>query len=119
MGEIFTIKSTLEKYNIKSILGVIPNCEDRFIEVGKINSNYFENLREYASYGDLIAQHGYKHLYDSRAKGFYGNSFNSEFAGHPYKIQLNKLLKGKEILQRESLWKPVLWHPTTFLIPSH
>ena len=37
----FSVKSTLEKYNIKSILGVIPKCEDRFIEVGKIKYKLF------------------------------------------------------------------------------
>ena len=40
----FTIKKVLEKYNIRSILGVVPNCKDKTLEVGKKNSNFFENL---------------------------------------------------------------------------
>lgn len=109
----FTIKKVLEKYDIKSILGVVPKCEDKSLEVGKINPYYIENLKKYSSYGDVIAQHGYKHLYDSELPGLFGNSPNSEFAGNSYKKQFTKLSKGKKILKKESLWTPV------FMAPNH
>ena len=34
-NRFFTIKKVLEKYNIRSILGVVPNCQDKTLEVGK------------------------------------------------------------------------------------
>ena len=111
--KFFTIKKVLEKYNIKSILGVIPKCEDKFLEVERVYPGYYESLRRFDKYGDTIAQHGYEHLYNSKSPGFYGNSSNSEFAGNSYKNQLNKLSKGKEILKKESLWSPV------FMAPNH
>ena len=107
------IKKVLEKYNIKSILGVVPYCEDKTLEVGKKNLDFFANLRRFASYGDVIAQHGYNHIYDSRSSGFFGNTSNSEFAGHTYQKQVNKLSKGKAILEKESLWRPI------FMAPNH
>lgn len=109
----FTIKKVLEKYNIKSILGVVPKCEDKTLEVGKKNLDFFGHLRRFALYGDVIAQHGYNHIYDSRSSGFFGNTSNSEFAGHPYQKQVNKLSKGKAILEKESLWSPI------FMAPNH
>tara|TARA_Y100000589_G_scaffold90353_1_gene84954 strand:+ start:3384 stop:4718 length:1335 start_codon:yes stop_codon:yes gene_type:complete len=111
--KFFTIKKVLEKYDIKSILGVIPKCEDKFLEVEKVYPEYYESLRRFYKYGDTIAQHGYEHLYNSKSPGFYGNSSNSEFAGNIYKNQLTKLSKGKEILKKESLWNPV------FMAPNH
>ena len=112
-NSFFTIKKVLEKYNIKSILGVVPKCEDAFLHVSKPIPDFFGNLRRFALYGDVIAQHGYKHIYDSRSKGFYGNTNNSEFSGHSYKKQLLKLSKGKDILEKESLWEPI------FMAPNH
>ena len=81
--------------------------------MGKKNSNFFENLRTFSLYGDVIAQHGYDHVYDSKSSGFFGNTLNSEFAGHSYQKQINKLSKGKAILEKESLWRPI------FMAPNH
>ena len=109
----FAIKKVLEKYNIKSVLGVVPKCEDKYLEVEKVYPNYYEVLRRFSIYGDTIAQHGYEHLYNSKSPGFFGNSPNSEFAGNSYKNQLIKLSKGKEILIKKILWSPV------FMAPNH
>ena len=111
--KFFILKKCLEKYNIKSILGVIPDCCDDFLFASKPFKKYYEYLRKYKSYGDAIAQHGYKHIYDSNSKGFFGSSYNSEFAGLNFKKQFKKLLKGKKILQRELIWEPI------FMAPAH
>ena len=112
-NRFFIIKKVLEKYNIRSILGVVPNCQDKTLEVGRKNPNFFENLRKFSLYGDVIAQHGYDHVYDSKSSGFFGNTLNSEFSGHSYQKQINKLSKGKAILEKESLWRPI------FMAPNH
>ena len=111
--KFFIIKNCLEKYNIKAILGVVPDCRDDFLMVSKPLINYYCYLRECKSYGDSIAQHGYKHKYDTKVKGFFGSSSNSEFAGHSRESQFEKLVKGKEILKNELLWEPI------FMAPSH
>lgn len=107
------LKIILEKYNIKSILGVIPICKDQNLLVSKEYPNYYDYLRKCKSFGDNIAQHGYEHLYDSTNKGIYGSTKNSEFAGHPLNKQIRKLSKGKSILNKESIWEPI------FMAPSH
>ena len=107
------LKKILEKYNIKSILGVVPDCKDKNLFYSKPFREYYEFLRKYKSFGDTIAQHGFTHIYDSKSKGIFGSSKNSEFAGHSYKMQLKKLKSGKEILNKEYLWDPV------FMAPGH
>ena len=111
--KFFLIKECLEKNNIKSILGVVPNCEDENLFISKPKKDYYEYLRSCKSYGDSIAQHGYKHKYDSIEKGHFGNSPNSEFAGHNFMKQLIRISKGKKILEKESIWDPI------FMAPSH
>ena len=112
-NKFFVLKNFLEKHNIKSILGVVPNCKDPFLSVSQPNKNFYQYLRQCKSYGDSIAQHGYEHKYDSNSKGIFSIYKNSEFAGHPYKVQFSKLLKGKIILEEESLWEPI------FMAPAH
>lgn len=111
--KFFILKKCLEEYNIKSILGVVPNCKDNFLFSSKPLNKYYDFLRQCKIYGDTIAQHGYEHLYDSKADGFFGNSNNSEFAGHDFKKQFIKLSEGKKILEKESLWEPI------FMAPAH
>ena len=111
--KFFILKKCLEKHNIKSILGVVPNCKDEFLQVSKPIKNYYGILSKFVAYGDSIAQHGYHHKYDSAEKGIFGNSLNSEFAGHSYKLQLKKLSYGKKILQKKSIWEPI------FMAPAH
>ena len=111
--KFLVLKKHLEKFNIKSILGVVPNCKDEFLMISQKKKNYYEYLRKCKKYGDSIAQHGFEHKYDSISRGIYGNSKNSEFAGHTYDKQLKKLQEGKTILMRESIWEPI------FMAPAH
>ena len=96
----FLIKKKLEKYKIKSILGVVPNCLDENLFSSKSLNKYYDYLRRCKLYGDKIAQHGFTHLYDSKKRGFFGRSKNSEFAGHEFEEQLSRLKKGKLILNK-------------------
>ena len=107
------IKKKLEKYQIKSILGVVPNCLDENLFSSKPLDKYYDYLRECKKYGDKIAQHGFTHIYDSKKSGFFGRSKCSEFAGHKIEEQLRRLKIGKSILEDEQLWDPI------FMAPSH
>ena len=105
------LKSIINKYNIKSILGVIPKCEDKTISNFPENKNYFIDLKKMKSDGDLIAQHGYTHITDSKSKGLYGNEKRSEFAGLNYNDQYERIFKGKKILLENCLWQPIFMAP--------
>ena len=44
--------------------------------------------------------HGYQHVFDIRAKGIISHKKHSEFAGHPYVVQSERIKKGKDIFMR-------------------
>ena len=111
--KFLVLKNVLEKYNIKSILGVVPYCRDHKLFFGKQKKNYDQILLGYKLFGDTIAQHGFEHVYDSNKKGYFGSSRNSEFAGHSLSTQIDKLYRGKCYLEKLSLWEPV------FMAPCH
>lgn len=107
------LKSIITKYKIKSILGVVPNCEDTSIAQFETYKDYFNKLQEMKLYGDTIAQHGYKHITDKKCNGLYGSNGRSEFASHSYEIQYQRIKEGKKILVKNKIWEPL------FMAPSH
>ncbi|MDV2440810.1 DUF2334 domain-containing protein [Acinetobacter gerneri] len=108
------IKSMLEEYGIKSILGVVPNNKDPKLNIEKnLQENFFSKVLEWKDYGDTIAQHGYTHVYDSLSSGILNINSRSEFAGHEFKIQFERLKSGKQILQSHNVWEPY------FMAPAH
>jgi len=107
----YKVKSVVNKYNIKSILGVVPKCDDSEISKFPENKKYISQLQMMKSSGDLIAQHGYRHITDSKNRGLYGNERRSEFAGLDYKTQYERIEKGKRILVNNELWQPIFMAP--------
>ena len=107
------LKSIINKYKIKSILGVVPKCEDKEISKFPEYENYFIDLQKMKLEGDFIAQHGYTHIPDSRNKGLFGNEKKSEFAGLDYRTQYERINNGKKILIENKLWQPI------FMAPHH
>ena len=107
------IMGILKSYKIKSILGVIPDSKDLSLNVSKGINNYIEYLLDCRDNGDIIAQHGLNHIYDSNSSGMYGTKNYSEFAGHSFHEQYKRLQKGKSILMKYNLWQPY------FMAPSH
>lgn len=107
------LKNELEKNDIKCLLGVIPNCKDSSLIYEEPKKDFFDFIRHCKNYGDAIAQHGYKHLYDSNSSGLLKINKQSEFAGNSYQNQYEKIRKGKEILIIEKVWEPY------FMAPGH
>lgn len=105
--------SILKSYNIKPLLGVIPDCRDPELLINEPKPDFWNYIKELQSDGYKIAMHGVYHLYDSYKKGLINNSKKSEFAGYPYKIQYEKLKLGKEILESNGIQTNV------FFAPSH
>lgn len=105
--------SILKTYNIKPLLGVIPNCKDSELQINEPKKDFWNYIRELQLNGYKIAMHGTFHLCDSNKKGLINNSKQSEFAGYPYAIQYEKLKLGKEILESNGIKTDV------FFAPSH
>lgn len=107
------LKMKVDKLGIRSVLGVVPDCRDAGLNVGLVREDFFSLVRGWMTHGDTISQHGTFHVYDTKESGILGLHNRSEFAGHPYDVQYNRLLKGKELLVHEGVWQPY------FMAPSH
>lgn len=107
------VKNYLDNKNIKSILGVIPDNRDRNFQNFSVNNDFWDLLAVFKSNGDLIAQHGFQHIYHTKNSGILGINKDSEFAGLSYNEQLTMLKNGKDILVDHNMWQPI------FMAPSH
>ena len=106
--------SLMEKYNIKPLLGVIPNNKDTDQMKCEENPLFWELLKELQDKGWDIALHGYTHVYDQEEpKTLISGKKHSEFAGNNYDDQYTKIKKGKEILESHGL------RTTMFFAPAH
>lgn len=103
----------LKKYNVKPLLGIIPDCRDPELQIDTPREDYWGYLHELRAKGYVLAMHGYEHIYDSKYRGMVNLGFKSEFAGHPYEIQLDKIRKGKKVLEEHGIKTEI------FFAPSH
>jgi predicted deacetylase len=103
------------KHNIKPLLGVIPNNEDEEILKYEKKENFWEQVRIWQNKGWEISMHGYNHVYDTETnkKDFFGYGGRSEFYGHSFENQMNKILRGKKIFNNEGV------KVKSFFAPNH
>jgi predicted deacetylase len=106
-------EAVADALHLPFLIGVVPQCRDLSLSVEPERTDFWPWVRERASKGWTIAQHGYTHLYATKQSGLLGIGRKSELAGLPYEEQLAKLAAGKEILVREGVWHGV------FMAPSH
>ena len=95
-----------EKYDIKPVLGVVPNSKDsEFLNFPKRN-NFWEKVREWKSKDWEIAMHGYTHLYDTICKksdDYFNYGGGSEFFGHSLETQTSKIKNGLKKFEEEKI----------------
>ena len=103
----------MDKYNVKPLVGVVPDGQDPDLQIEPAHSNFWEFVKELQDKGYTIAMHGYIHVFDNHARGIVVKRWDSEFAGHPYEVQLEKIRKGKEILESHNI------HTDIFFAPGH
>ena len=109
--------STLfDKYEIKPVLGIIPNNKDpELLNYPKIDTNFWEQVREWKNKGWEIAMHGNNHVYDKFCKknDYLGHGGDSEFCNHTYQFQLEKIKSGLDKFRKEKI------KIRTFFAPNH
>lgn len=101
----------LDKYNIKPLIGVIPDCKDPDLQIEAEHLDFWNNIKTLQEKGYTIAMHGYQHVFDSHNKGIVNNRYGSEFAGHSLEIQIEKIKKGKKILNEHGIYTDVFFAP--------
>ncbi len=105
----------LNQYNIKPVLGVIPdNQDDELLSYPK-REGFWQIVKKWKSDGWSIAMHGYNHSYDkeTKKKDYFNYGGKSEFFGHTYEEQLLKIKKGLEIFEKNQI------EIDTFFAPNH
>lgn len=98
------IEILLNKYNIKPIVGVIPDNRDPEFNYPRID-NFWDIVRRWQANEWIIAQHGLHHSLSDTVR--------TEFSGKDFKTQLQIITEGFNILQKENI------KPICFFAPAH
>lgn len=102
------VENLLDKYNIKPIVGIIPESKDELFS-WKFDKEFWEmTTKRYIQKDWIIAQHGCYHLYHLTKKGDV-----SEFRGLSYDDQFELIKKGHDILESYGI------KPRCFFAPAH
>ncbi len=106
-------KDLFIKYNVHPIIGVVPECKDKLLNIDDEDPLFWEKIAEFQKLGWTIAMHGCFHEYVTASNGLLSNSRRSEFAGLSYEEQLEKIKYGKNLLEKKGIKVDV------FMAPSH
>lgn len=104
-------KKMMDKVGVTALLGVVPDCTDPDLKIDTPRPDFWEYIRDLQNQGYAIAMHGYHHLFEIKADGIVTKNKISEFAGLPFEKQLEKIQKGKEILNSHSIVTDVFFAP--------
>lgn len=94
-----------DKFNIKPLLGIIPENKDKELLKFPKNSNFWKRVHSWKEKNWEISMHGFNHVYDNETKfsDFFKYGGPSEFCGHEYSHQYKKIKMGKERLLSEGI----------------
>lgn len=104
-------KKLMDETRVTALLGVVPNCKDPDLMIDAPKEGFWEYIKELQNHGYTIAMHGYEHKFDIRSRGLVTPEKHSEFAGHPYEVQCDKIKKGKEILNSHGIETDIFFAP--------
>lgn len=113
MDKFLEYKSLFDEFDIKPLIGIIPDNQDVSIKFDNDFTNFWGMMRQLQEDGWAIAQHGYQHIYCSQVPGILSRRKLSEFAGLTYEDQFEKIRKGKRILEQNGLYTDI------FMAPGH
>ena len=104
-----------EKYEIKPVLGVIPNNKDKELLSHPKADDFWQKLRNWKDKGWEISMHGSTHVYDtnSKNKDHFGYGGGSEFCEHSLEVQMSKIKEGLKKFNEEKI------RIRTFFAPNH
>lgn len=89
------VEKILDKYNIKPIVGIIPNNEDEsLIKRYDLNKKFWAKATSWQNKKWTIAMHGYNHVYVTYDGGINPVQKRSEFAGLSLERQKEKMHLG-------------------------
>ena len=103
------------RYNIKPLLGVIPNNQDKELYIYEKNVDFWNKVRTWQRKGWEISMHGFSHVYDQETnkKDYFGYGGRSEFFGHDHETQISKIKNGLRKFEEEKI------NIRSFFAPNH
>ena len=107
------VKDILNKYNVKPLIGVVPDNQDEKLHKNRVNPMFWQCVKELQEDGWSVAQHGYCHIYKTKSGGIFPLNHQSEFVGIPYDEQLEDISKGMSILKDNGI------DVNIFMAPGH
>lgn len=107
------IEELLDRYAIKPLVGIIPDCKDPAFEKYESDSDFWNRVYKWAKKDWVLALHGCNHVYCTCAGGINPVNLRSEFAGLTLKEQKEKIEEGVRIVKSKGLQLKV------FFAPSH
>ena len=109
--KFYRMKSILDQYHIKPLIGIVPDNKDENLNKGEEIKEFWQEVLKLSKEGWTIGMHGYRHVYDSCERGRVDARHLSEFAGHDYEVQLDRIQAGKEILKEHGLMVDLFFAP--------
>lgn len=101
----------LDEYNIKSLVGVIPHCEDQEMLQYQPDDSFWDRVHLWEKKGWTIALHGYNHIYCTDEGGINPVNRKSEFAGLTLEEQKTKIRLGIEVFRQHGIETNVFFAP--------
>jgi predicted deacetylase len=104
-----------DNYKIKPLLGVVPNNKDRELLSQSKRQDFWNKVRDWQKKGWEISMHGFTHVYDkpTNKKDYFGQGGETEFCGHSYEVQKERINNGLKIFKNEGI------NIRSFFAPNH
>lgn len=102
------MEQLLDKYEIKPIVGIIPDSKDDLFTWDEDPAFWTETVERWKNKGWTIAQHGCHHVYHDCKKGSH-----SEFSELSYEEQMALIQHGNQKLKQHGV------DPVCFFAPAH
>lgn len=113
-NKFLRFKDLMDKYEVRPLLGIVPDNHDPKLKVDPPREDFWEYLRERRDKdGWVLCMHGCHHIYTTDKGGMLPLNRQSEFAGVPYEEQRDLLRKGKSILEQHGV------ETDLFMAPAH
>ena len=112
-AKFFRFKELCDLYQVKPLIGVVPENQDAMLCVDEAREDFWEYLLQLEKEGWVIAQHGCTHIYNTKKKGCFPLNAISEYAGKSYEEQFSSLKKGRKILESHGIFTDI------FMAPAH
>lgn len=108
------LEKIFDQYNIKPLMGVVPqNQDDNLIVQKQEEETFWQEVKRLTDKGWAVSMHGFCHVYCTQESGLLKANPFSEFAGLDYQTQSDKLKEGRELLQKHGI------DTDCFMAPGH